>query len=122
MDVEAGAMPGWWMVERNFLRPSGYWKVKPSQIELTGNVILVEVLNYNNQEAKSGLGGAAAGAVLGFLVAGPMGTILGAAAGRGSSKQVAQESFRVRVTLKSGRVIMGKVSPTELNSLEAFLI
>lgn len=122
MDVESGVMPGYWSVETNFLKFRDLSMAnKPKQIELRNSVKTLEVISHSSQQAQSGLSGAASGAVLGFLVAGPLGTALGAVAGRGSTKKVAEEKFRVRIGLVNGTTIMGTVDPSELNSLHEFL-
>jgi hypothetical protein len=79
--------------------------------ELDGNVISVDIID---QKKARGLTGAAGGAVLGFLLAGPAGTVIGGAAGAGGkNRTVAAVSFT------NGDSIYGDVSPEELARLRA---
>jgi|TARA_B110000240_G_scaffold172471_1_gene197538 hypothetical protein len=72
------------------------------KIPLEGNLIAVDLVS---QERKTGggVGGAAAGATLGFLLAGPLGTAVGAGMGRHSK---GQESTTVNLTFLTGDSLM----------------
>jgi hypothetical protein len=117
VEVESGATPGLWTVGTGAIRPFP----KGSGIDLRNNLKSLEVLSHINVEENKGLGGAASGAVLGFLLAGPLGTVVGAAAGRGASKKDGKEEFRVRLTTVSGKSIVARVKPTELEELNRLL-
>jgi hypothetical protein len=67
---------------------------------------------------------AAAGAVLGFLIAGPLGTVVGAGAGASGAKagQAGRsESYGITITFKNHQYLIGDVSPRELEQLRGFL-
>lgn len=106
-------------IERTYPRKS---------INLTDNVEEIEVFRHSEaREAVAGRDGlprAAAGAVLGFLIAGPVGTVLGAGAGAtGSSAGQTRrsESYSITLRFKTPQYLIGEVSPSELERLRGFL-
>lgn len=115
----------------------GSWSILGDRIEriypkksfsLTDNVKEIKVFHHSEaREAVAGRDGlprAAAGAVLGFLIAGPVGTVLGAGAGAsGASAGQAgrSESYSITLSFKNHQYLIGDVSPSELEQLRAFL-
>lgn len=115
----------------------GTWSILGDRIErihpkksfiLTDNVREIKVLHHSEARqavaGRDGLPRAAAGAVLGFLIAGPVGTVLGAGAGAsGASAGQAgrSESYGVTLTFKDYQFLIGDVSPIELEQLRGFL-
>ena len=75
-------------------------------IPLKNNLIAVDIID---QEKKTGggVGGAAAGAVLGFLIAGPVGTAVGAGIGR---HQTGRESLTFTLSFLSGDYMVVKAN------------
>ena len=116
---------------------SGHWSVLNGKIErsyprkaydLTGNVRKIEVMRHNAAVSavagRDGLPRAAAGAVLGFLIAGPLGTVLGAgagASGASAGREGAAESYTITITFKNHQFLLGDVSIFELEQLMEFL-
>jgi hypothetical protein len=97
-------------------------------IRLTDNVKEIKVRHHSEaREAVAGRDGlprAAAGAVLGFLIAGPLGTVVGAGAGASGAKagQAGRsESYSIILTFQSYQFLIGDVSPFELEQLRGFL-
>lgn len=118
MEVESGAKLGrYWSIWGGMMRHVE----KGNAIRLRGRLKSLEILSHVNDAGSSGVGNAAAGAVLGFLLAGPVGTAIGAAAGRGSGKKMAKDEFRVRIVTTAGHNIVAKVLPNELVELQEML-
>jgi Skp family chaperone for outer membrane proteins len=92
-------------------------KNKYTRIPLKDNLISVDVLN---QEGKTGGGvqGAAAGATVGFLVAGPVGTLLGAGMGR---HKRGRESVTVSLAFASGDYLVIEMRPNELGEFTSWV-
>ena len=81
-----------------------------------GNIISADVVSQENQSG-GGVQGAAGGAVLGFLIAGPIGTVLGAGIG---SKKKGRDLNTIALTFKNGDVwIAENPTPTELGHLKS---
>lgn len=115
----------------------GKWSVLDGRIErsyprkayvLTDNVRQIEVMRHNpavsGVASRDGLPRAAAGAVLGFLIAGPIGTVLGAgagASGASAGREGVSESYTITITFKNHQFLMGDVSVFELEQLREFL-
>ena len=118
MLIESGAMPGEWIVGTGALRPGSRLRADGTRgIPLRDKLEDIAVLSHSKTEARSGVGGAAAGAALGFLVAGPLGTMVGAGIGRGKTKQYESEQYRVLLTVVGRQNIMALVSAHELSKL-----
>jgi hypothetical protein len=114
-----GDVKGQWSVGSKEI--SQYGKMRT--VKLPSNVRKIEVMSYNEAvTGSSGLNRAAAGAVIGFLVAGPAGTVLGAGAGAGGAKKGQNESYTATVSFWSGEFIIGDWSPVELEMVRAHLI
>lgn len=93
-----------------------------TSIPLKNNLNSIKVLSQNAAEVgSSGLTRAAAGAILGFLVAGPVGTVLGAGAGAGGAKRAALETYSIIVSFKTGEVFLGDITAFELEALRKYL-
>jgi hypothetical protein len=109
---------GSWSISSNRLS-----RIYPkTSIPLRENLRSIKVLSHNAAVAgSSGLTRAAAGAVLGFLVAGPVGTVLGAGAGAGGAKRGTLDTYSIIVSFKSGEVILGDVTAFELEALREYL-
>ena len=91
-------------------------------IALKGNVREIKVLSHQAAEAGTdGMTRGAAGAVLGFLVAGPVGTLLGAGAGASSAKRGKEESYSAIVTFKTFETLVGDWTPFELEQMRGYL-
>lgn len=115
----------------------GNWVISGDRIErgypkksitLKDNVKEIKVLYHSEaREAVTGRDGlprAAAGAVLGFLIAGPVGTVLGAGAGASGAKagQAGRsESCGVTITFANHQYLIGDVSMSELEQIREFL-
>ncbi|WP_324073429.1 MAG: hypothetical protein RSE14_10445 [Erythrobacter sp.] len=115
----------------------GSWSISGDRIErsyprksinLADNVKEIKVRGHSEARdavaGRDGLPRAAAGAVLGFLIAGPVGTVLGAGAGAsGASAGQAgrSESYSVILTFKDFQFLLGDVTPFELEQLRGFL-
>lgn len=80
------------------------------KIGIVKNVASVDILT---EEKARGLTGAAAGAILGFLIAGPIGTAVGAGIGAGGKNQV-----HASVLLLSGESFIATMSHSEFQSLK----
>jgi len=116
---------------------AGHWSIFDGRIErsypkksftLTDNVRDLKVIRHNAAVAavagREGLPRAAAGAVLGFLIAGPLGTAIGAgagAAGSGGGHEGSPESYTILLTFQSFEFLMGTVSSFELEQLQQYL-
>jgi uncharacterized membrane protein len=82
--------------------------------ELNNNLLSVDIVA---ETSGGGASGAASGAVLGFLLLGPVGTVMGA--GLGSAKK---GSNMLAITFANGDSwIVDKVTPIELASLKIYL-
>ncbi|MDB9813540.1 hypothetical protein OAC45_03660 [Gammaproteobacteria bacterium] len=92
-----------------------YLKQKNKKIKVTGNITGVTLVSKQNKTG-GGVTGAAGGALLGFLVAGPVGTAIGA--GMGSKKKgLDQEKFSL--TFADGNyAITSDLSPKEIAKLQ----
>ena len=91
-------------------------------IKVRDNVSEIKVLSHNAATSGTdGLTRGAAGAVLGFLIAGPIGTVLGASAGAGGAKQATTETYRVIISFKTYEVMLAEVSAFELDILRGGL-
>ena len=92
-----------------------YLKQKNKKIKVTGNITGVTLVSKQNRTG-GGVTGAAGGALLGFLVAGPVGTAIGA--GMGSKKKgLDQEKFSL--TFADGNyAITSDLSPKEIAKLQ----
>ncbi|MDB4431197.1 SHOCT domain-containing protein [Pseudomonadales bacterium] len=85
-------------------------------LPLRHNIGSVDVVGETSAKG-GGLTGAAGGAVLGFLVAGPVGTLLGAAAG---SSETGVDSKFIAVTFLSGeQLVLCDVAPSDIGKLVA---
>ena len=85
-----------------------------SYIKLKNNLLSVDIVA---ETSGGGASGAASGAVLGFLLLGPVGTVMGA--GLGSAKK---GSNMLAITFANGDSwIVDKVTPIELASLKRYL-
>ncbi len=91
--------------------PSG----KP--VDLYKKIRSVEALAFDHDKGKVGVGGAAAGAVAGALLAGPLGLMAGSLLGAKAGKREASDTFHVKVTLTTGNTFVAAVSPFELERL-----
>lgn len=116
---------------------SGHWwildgKIQCSYLEksfdLIGNVREIKVYGHkaavSAAAGRDGLPRAAAGAVLGFLIAGPVGTVLGAGAGASGAdagQRGRAESYSIFLKFKNYQYLIGEVSSTELEQLRSFL-
>ena len=89
-------------------------KIKPDVV-LEENIKSMHAISEQS-ETGGGMQGAATGALLGFLVAGPVGTAIGAGLG---AKSYGQNSARIGIELISGgTLILDDVSPEELAALK----
>ena len=90
------------------------FKSKPDVV-LEENIKSMHAIS-EQAETGGGMQGAATGALLGFLVAGPVGTAIGAGLG---AKSYGQNSARIGIELISGgTLILDDVSPEELAALK----
>ena len=109
---------------------AGHWHLREqtmsgagTSIRFQNKVESIEVRSRSGaQDAESKLGRAAAGAVLGFLIAGPAGTLLGAGSGASSAKSAKSETFGVTVRFVGQGYIMGDVDQAELEKLRKNLV
>lgn len=98
------------------------WGDNPIEIDLEQELIGVDTVHESKATSPSGGGttGAAAGAVLGFLVAGPVGTVVGAGLGakkrpgEGKDEQIIALSFA-----SGGALVVENVDPEDLAQLVA---
>lgn len=99
------------------------YRIYPKKsIKLKDNLRSIKVLSHSGALSGSdGLTRAAAGAVLGFLVAGPLGTVLGAGAGAGGAKRGKSETYSVISSFNTGEVILADATPFELETLRSYL-
>ncbi|RDH82472.1 MAG: hypothetical protein DIZ80_09275 [endosymbiont of Galathealinum brachiosum] len=81
------------------------------RIMITNNVASVDILT---EEKARGLTGAAAGAVLGFLVAGPLGTAVGASMGAGGKNKILAS-----VSLNSGELFIAEMTHSEFKTIKS---
>lgn len=103
-------------------------RVYPSKsINLPDNIKKIDVFYHseavNGVAGRDGLPRAAAGAVLGFLIAGPVGTVLGAGAGAtgaNAGRAAQPETYSITITFKNGQHLIGDVSLSELEQLRRF--
>jgi outer membrane lipoprotein SlyB len=91
--------------------PSG----KP--VDLYKKIRAVEALAFDHDKGKTGVGGAAVGAVAGTLLAGPVGLMAGSLLGAKAGRREASDSFQVRVTMITGSSFIATVSDFELQRL-----
>ena len=90
---------------------------KYGYVNLRNNIISADVVS---QESATGGGvqGAASGAVLGFLIAGPVGTVLGAGLG---SKKKGMDNVMIAITFANGDSwVVDRVEPKELGALKRY--
>ena len=87
------------------------------RLPLENNVLSVDVVD-KTQSTGGGTGGAAAGAALGFLIAGPAGTLLGAAAG---SKKKGKDQVTISIAFVSGDfLVVRDAGPKDIATLHSF--
>jgi len=93
--------------------------LKQGSIELKDNIISVDVIS---QETATGGGvqGAASGAVLGFLVLGPIGTVMGA--GLGSQKKGKDNTTLLIMFANGDRLVVDRVETEELAILKRLMV
>jgi len=90
-----------------------------SDIELKDNIASLDVVSETSTTG-GGVQGAAGGAVLGFLIAGPLGTVLGAGIG---SKKKGADNITIAVKFFSGeQLVLRSLAPPLLNRLKDFHI
>ncbi len=90
-----------------------------SDIELKDNIASLDVVSETSTTG-GGVQGAAGGAVLGFLIAGPLGTVLGAGIG---SKKKGDDNITIAITFFSGeQLVLRGMSPPLLNRLKDYHI
>ena len=116
---------GFWVIEGDKLKCIHPTREK---ITLKDSVLKVEVIAHSEAlpalAGRDGLPRAAAGAVLGFLIAGPIGTLAGAGLGAsGATRGVParSESNAICITFKHYKYLIGDVTPFELEQLRGFL-
>jgi len=85
------------------------------RLPLTNNIVSIDVL-VEDKASGGGVQGAASGALLGFLVAGPIGTVIGAGVG---SQKSGRDSITLLIKLKSkDNLVVRDVSNEELLALQ----
>jgi len=88
-------------------------------VEMKNNVISADIV-FEDKSTTTGGGvkGAASGAVLGFLIAGPLGTAIGAGLGSRSKTQ-GQDNITIAITFANGDAwIVDRVKPAEIAKLK----
>lgn len=90
-------------------------------VELRGKIKSVEALAFDHDKGKAGVGGAATGAIVGALIAGPLGLMAGSLLGAKAGKRDASDSFQVHVTLVNKISFIATVSLSELEELRKFV-
>ena len=84
-------------------------------VPLTNNVDSVDIVSQEHATG-GGVQGAASGAVLGFLIAGPLGTAVGAGMGR---KQKGQDNTTLAITWSNGDIwVAEKATTAEIAALK----
>lgn len=109
---------------------AGYWYLREqtmsgrgTSIRFQNRVKSVEVTSRSGaRNADSKLGRATAGAILGFLVAGPVGTAIGAGSGASSARGAKSETFGVTVHFVDQGFLIGEVDEFELEKLRQNLV
>jgi len=87
--------------------------------ELNENVLSVDVVS-DEKSSGGGVKGAAGGAVLGFLIAGPIGTVVGA--GLGSQKK-GSDNLTIAITFVDEDIwIIDQVTPDEIKALNGHMV
>lgn len=109
---------------------AGYWSLREQTMSTSGKSIRfknrvrsIEVTSRSAaKEADSKLSSAAAGAILGFLVAGPLGTVIGAGSGAGSARAAKSETFGVTIHFVDQGFLIGEVDEFELEKLRQNIV